>query len=299
MPILDIECLAENVPAGAPDLMERAAEAVCRLENVKGAGVYLCIVDDEAIHEMNREQRGVDRPTDVLSFPSINYRAEETARDSADLIRREYDPESRSCFLGDIVISIDRARAQAQEYGHSLARELGYLTAHAMLHLCGYDHMTEKDKAAMRAMEEQAMHQLGLTREDQGLTDQELFERACAMLEAAYAPYSNIRVGACLQAEDGRVFTGCNVENASLGATICAERCAVGKAVSEGARRFTAIAIASEEVVPWPCGICRQVLSEFSGSDLRVIVGKRGAPFETATLGELLPKAFGAENQTH
>lgn len=295
MQILDIECLAENVPSMAPELMQRAAEAVCRLEGVQGAGVYLRIVDDDAIHEMNREQRGVDRPTDVLSFPSINYRAGETARDSADLIRREYDPESKTCFLGDIVISIDRARAQAQEYGHSLARELGYLTAHAMLHLCGYDHMTEDDKSRMRAMEEQAMKNLGLTREDQALNDHELFERACAMLDAAYAPYSHFRVGVCLQAEDGRVFTGCNIENASFGATICAERCAVAKAVSEGARRFTAIAIAGENASPWPCGICRQVLSEFSTGDLRVIVGKRGASFETAALDELLPHAFEAD----
>ncbi len=296
MSILDIEWLTPDVPQGAPDLMERAAEAVCRLESVAGGGAYLRIVDDQAIHEINREQRGVDRPTDVLSFPSVNYRPGETARDSADLIRREYDPDSGLCFLGDIVISIDRARAQAQEYGHSLARELGYLTAHAMLHLCGYDHMIDSDKVKMRAMEEKAMLQLGLTREDQGLDDQALFEKACAMLDKAYAPYSNFRVGVCLQAEDGRIFTGCNVENASLGATICAERCAVVKAVSEGARRFTAIAIAGESSVPWPCGVCRQVLREFADDALCVIAGKKGESFEKATLGELLPHAFGPES---
>ena len=259
-------------------------------------GAYVRVVDDETIHEINRRERGVDRPTDVLSFPSVNYRPGETARDSAALIRREYDPDSGLCFLGDIVISIDRARAQAREFGHSLARELGYLTAHAMLHLCGYDHMTDSDKAKMRAMEDRAMRELGLTREDAAYDDQALFEAACNMLDSAYAPYSHFCVGACLQAEDGRVFTGCNIENASLGATICAERCAVSKAVSEGARRFTAIAIAGDEKPAWPCGICRQVLREFAAGDLRVIVGKRGGAFETATLEELLPRSFGPED---
>ena len=225
--MLDIECCISDMPASAPDLMERAAQAVCRLEGVENVGAYVRVVDDETIHEINREQRGVDRPTDVLSFPSVRYRPGETARGSAALIRREYDPDSGLCFLGDIVISVDRARAQAREFGHSLARELGYLTAHAMLHLCGYDHMTDSDKAKMRAMEDRAMRELGLTREDAAYDDQALFDAACKMLDSAYAPYSHFRVGACLQAEDGRVFTGCNIENASLVATICAERCAV------------------------------------------------------------------------
>ena len=112
--MLDIECCVSDMPASAPDLMERAAEAVCRLEGVENVGAYVRVVDDETIHEINREQRGVDRPTDVLSFPSVRYRPGETAGDSAALIRREYDPDSGLCFLGDIVISIDRARAQAQ-----------------------------------------------------------------------------------------------------------------------------------------------------------------------------------------
>ena len=296
--MLDIECCISDMPASAPDLMERAAQAVCRLEGVENVGAYVRVVDDETIHEINRRERGVDRPTDVLSFPSVRYRPGETAGDSAALIRREYDPDSGLCFLGDIVISIDRARAQAREFGHSLARELGYLTAHAMLHLCGYDHMTDSDKAKMRAMEDRAMRELGLTREDAAYDDQALFEAACNMLDSAYAPYSHFCVGACLQAEDGRVFTGCNIENASLGATICAERCAVSKAVSEGARRFTAIAIAGDEKPAWPCGICRQVLREFAAGDLRVIVGKRGGAFETATLEELLPRSFGPEDLT-
>ena len=126
--------------------------------------------------------------------------------------------------------------------------------------------------------------------------DEELLQKARDMKRFAYVPYSHYCVGAALRSKDGRVFTGCNIENASLGATICAERCAVSKAVSGGARRFTAIAIAGDEKPAWPCGICRQVLREFAAGDLRVIVGKRGGAFETATLEELLPRSFGPED---
>jgi cytidine deaminase len=106
------------------------------------------------------------------------------------------------------------------------------------------------------------------------MTDRELFERACRAMDFAYVPYSRFKVGACLLSEDGRAFSGCNVENASYGATLCAERTALVKGVSEGARKFTAVAVVGEEDDAWPCGICRQVLSEFS-RDMRVICGAR------------------------
>lgn len=112
-------------------------------------------------------------------------------------------------------------------------------------------------------------------------------------LRRAHSPYSGVRVGAALRAKGGTVFTGCNVENASYGLTLCAERVAVTKAVSEGAAEFTVIAIASSTKEPlMPCGACRQTLHEFA-PDLRVLVaGPRGAVSET-TLVELLPRAFG------
>ena len=128
------------------------------------------------------------------------------------------------------------------------------------------------------------------------MTDRELFNLACAALENAYAPYSHFRVGACLLSDDGRAFTGCNVENASFGGTICAERTALVKGVSEGAKRFTAIAVVGEKDNAWPCGICRQALNEFSG-DMRVICGaKATGTFTAQTLRELLPHSFGPED---
>ena len=128
------------------------------------------------------------------------------------------------------------------------------------------------------------------------MTDQELVELAFTMLDRSYAPYSHFSVGACILTEDGRTFQGCNFENASFGATICAERCAAGSAIAAGQRRFTAIAIAADSVA-WPCGICRQVLREFAcGPEMPIMAGAAGSgSFETRTLEELLPGSFGPE----
>ena len=124
------------------------------------------------------------------------------------------------------------------------------------------------------------------------MTDQQLYDLACEAMRRAYAPYSHFQVGACLLSDDGRVFVGCNIENASFGATICAERAAVARAVSEGARSFSAIAVVGSDSVAWPCGICRQVLNEFC-KDMRVIAGQCGQGYETVLLSQLLPHSFG------
>ncbi|MBK7875947.1 MAG: cytidine deaminase [Planctomycetes bacterium] len=111
-------------------------------------------------------------------------------------------------------------------------------------------------------------------------------------MRRAHSPYSGVRVGAALLTNDGRAFTGCNVENASYGLTLCAERVAVVKAVSEGATRFTTIAIASSTKEPlMPCGACRQTLQEFAPG-LRVLVAGPRGPVREARLDELLPHAF-------
>ena len=125
--------------------------------------------------------------------------------------------------------------------------------------------------------------------------DEELLRRAREALKNAYAPYSRYRVGACILAADGRMFCVCNVENASYGLTICAERGAVMAAVASGAREFTRIAIVSEGSLPWPCGACRQVLREFA-PDIEVLVQGSEGNTHRATLSELLPMSFGPES---
>lgn len=135
------------------------------------------------------------------------------------------------------------------------------------------------------------------------MTDFELLRQAKQATENAYAPYSGYKVGAALLCEDGSVYTGCNIENASFGVTNCAERTALFKAVSDGKRRFTAIAvvggrdgICSDYAAP--CGVCRQALSEFGGADFRVILGKDDGEIKVTTLGALLPGAFRLAQET-
>jgi cytidine deaminase len=119
-----------------------------------------------------------------------------------------------------------------------------------------------------------------------------LVETALQARENAHAPFSHFKVGAALQAADGRVFTGCNIENATYGLTMCAERVAIFKAVSEGARAFTRIAVAAgTDTLTPPCGSCRQLLWEFCGDIEIVLANPRGAT-ETFRLKQLFPRPF-------
>jgi len=122
---------------------------------------------------------------------------------------------------------------------------------------------------------------------------QELIAAAVGVRARAYAPYSHFAVGAALRAADGAIYVGCNVENASYGLTICAERNAAAHAVASGARVFTAIAVVTENGVT-PCGACRQVLAEF-GPEMAVIVADARGEHRIYTLRQLLPDAFGPE----
>lgn len=124
------------------------------------------------------------------------------------------------------------------------------------------------------------------------MTDRELIDKAKEALKYSYSPYSRFAVGAALLSADGQVFTGCNIENASFGATNCAERTAIFKAVSEGIKDFTAIAVVCSGSQPaYPCGICRQVMSEFFNPDTRIIV-EDGDGLRTYTMTEILPESF-------
>ena len=120
-----------------------------------------------------------------------------------------------------------------------------------------------------------------------------LLRAAMEARKFAYAPFSHFYVGAALLSTDGRIFTGCNIENSAYSPTLCAERCAVAKAVSEGVKEFAAIAVVGpEDSETTPCGVCRQVLYEFCDEGLVVLCGGTDLHYTETTLGELLPKAF-------
>ena len=121
--------------------------------------VSVMFTDDEEIHELNRMHRGVDRPTDVLSFPLFEY------DENGDITEDDLDfNPNGEMLLGDIVISLETASRQAQEYGHSFEREIGFLTVHSMLHLFGYDHMTPEDEEEMFGYQREILERMGLER---------------------------------------------------------------------------------------------------------------------------------------
>ena len=213
-------------------------------------------------------------------------------------MRIEWEWESGTATDAPFALVADccLAAEQAKEYGHSERRELCYLLAHALFHLMGYDHMEEDEKKEMRKMEEKALNMAGIGRDTEtSITEGELLELARRALEYSYSPYSHYAVGAALLCADGRVFTGCNIENSSFGLTNCAERTALFKAVSEGAREFTAIAIASNGSMPYPCGACRQALNEFA-PELRVLTIAGDGSTDDTTLRALLPHGFGPKD---
>ena len=142
----------------AAGLIRRAAKAALRAQDVDmDSIIYIMLTDDAGIQAINLAQRGVDAPTDVLSFPLNELREGEFDPEAC-----EYDYETERVLLGDMVLDLERCAAQAAEYGHSFARELSYLTVHSVLHLLGYDHLDEgEEKARMRAREKAIMKELG------------------------------------------------------------------------------------------------------------------------------------------
>lgn len=143
------------------NIIQRAVSATMEVLECDGTDceVSVLITDDEGIRKINREMREIDAPTDVLSFPILEF------DDDGVMIEESGDYDGDLLLLGDIVISLERAAAQAQEYGHSLMRELGFLAAHSTLHLMGFDHQNEEDTPVMRAHEKSVMDKMGLKRE--------------------------------------------------------------------------------------------------------------------------------------
>lgn len=288
--------LNEGLPLNESVLsaIQAGADIAAQIEGIsRPCAISLTVINDEEMRHHNAALRGIDRTTDVLSFPTVSYPQGKTAGQCDELLRQEYDDELDACFLGDILLSLPRAQAQAEEYGHSLERETVYLVIHGICHLFGYDHITAEDQKQMRQMEEAVMHDIGLARIDLSPTDQQLLQSAVEAMANAYAPYSHFTVGAAILGTNSTIYTGCNVENASFGLTNCAERTAIFNAISQGCRNFSAIAIASKGSAPWPCGACRQVLNEFSPA-LRILVTWDGH-VAISSLQELLPHGFGPQ----
>lgn len=148
------------------DVVKQVAEAVLKAEGCPyEAQVSVLLTDNETIRGFNRDNRGIDRETDVLSFPNIEFEEsgifEIAEEEEADC----FDPDSKELILGDIIISVDKVREQAESYGHSVKREFAFLVAHSMLHLCGYDHMEDKEAKVMEEKQELILESLGITRD--------------------------------------------------------------------------------------------------------------------------------------
>ena len=150
----DIEEVARLVIDAALDIVQ------CPYE----AEINLLLTHDDEIHEMNREHRGIDRPTDVLSFPMLEFTIPGDFSGIDEEAEDIFNPESGELMLGDIVISKDKVIAQAEEYGHSVKREYAFLIAHSMLHLLGYDHMDDDERLVMEQRQREIMEKAGILR---------------------------------------------------------------------------------------------------------------------------------------
>ena len=153
-----------NLSLNYQELAEEVAEAVIDYESCPyEAQVELLLTMNKEIHQMNKEFRDIDRPTDVLSFPMVDF---PSPADYTFLETDEscFDPETGELMLGNIVISKEKVLSQSTEYGHSVKREFSFLIAHSMLHLLGYDHMEEEERAVMEAKQSAILDKLGITR---------------------------------------------------------------------------------------------------------------------------------------
>jgi len=270
----------------------KGACAECLRQEAFGmeADINIIITGDSHIRELNRKHRGIARATDVLSFPMHEMKNGKPAEKFSIS-----DMPDGKLMLGDIVISYERILAQAAAYGHSKEREAAFLAVHGTFHLLGYDHSDGCEENILKNKQEKVLEAMGLGRGEP--VPAGLVSRAAAARENAYAPYSGFKVGAALTADTaGKIYTGCNVENISCGATCCAERTAIYKALSEGEKHIRAIAVSSDSAdYIYPCGICLQVIAEFSDEETVVICAGRDGRYKEYKLKNLLPHAFGKE----
>lgn len=153
-------------PFDCREILESVMEEVLTSVNCPyEAQVNLLITDNDGIQEYNRQFRDKDMPTDVLSFPMIPFRTEADFSVAEEAEADYFDPDSGELILGDIIISAERVFQQAESFGHSPKREFAFLTAHSLLHLCGYDHMVPEEAAVMEKKQEAVLEKLGITRD--------------------------------------------------------------------------------------------------------------------------------------
>ncbi|MBO5292785.1 MAG: rRNA maturation RNase YbeY [Lachnospiraceae bacterium] len=150
------------------EVAKLVGEKVLQMENCPyETQVNLLLTNNAGIQEYNRDYRQIDAPTDVLSFPNLEFDTQSDFEGAAQSEADCFDPESGELILGDIIISVDRVVSQAEEYGHSRKREFAFLVAHSMLHLCGYDHMEAEEATVMEEKQREVLNQLQITREMQ------------------------------------------------------------------------------------------------------------------------------------
>ncbi len=256
------------------------------LSYLKKEGSYevsLSLQSLDKMHEYNKKYRGIDRPTDVLTF----------AYQEADFVSDEpiFD-------LGDIMLSVDIAKKQAKEYSHPLERELAFLFIHGLLHAFGYDHhRSEKEAEEMFALQNAILNSLPYD----FYTDQKKVKKL--LLEAqshSISPYSNFKVGAVVLTKDGKYHRGFNIENSAFGVSMCAERCALFHTYASGYTKDDIVSlslITSSSNVGTPCGSCRQVMSELMNVNCPVyIYNKDESEHLFTTVKDLLPYMFTSED---
>ncbi len=164
---IEIEYETENrLPVKDREIIEAVVKEALDSENCPyDISLNVLLTDNEAIQEINKEQRGMDMPTDVLSFPMVEYSSPADFSLVEDCVEDYFHPETGELLLGDIVISVDKVLEQAENYGHSIKRELAFLTAHSMLHLFGYDHMQEEERVIMEQKQRAILERLAIGRD--------------------------------------------------------------------------------------------------------------------------------------
>ncbi|MCX6089579.1 MAG: cytidine deaminase [Atribacterota bacterium] len=248
--------------------VERILRSVLRSEKTETLGrISVSFIGKEEIRKIKNEFFHQDIYTDVISFL--------------------YGQNEEDDIWGEILISPEIAKEQAGEQGESLEDEMKVLLIHGFLHLLGYDDEKPRDHLKMNERQKYILTQLI---EDE--KRERLIKLAASVRKNAYSPYSQLAVGAALETVGGVMVAGCNVENASFGLSLCAERVALVKAISSGYRQFVRLAvIANESSECFPCGACRQVLFEFS-PNLEIIAARTGNEFQVFSLRDLFSHPF-------